>query len=58
MAFIFLFAPHLLTPVLQVIIRALSTLVIKQAGLTHAQALGIVKGSPSIKQAPECPHTF
>ena len=36
----YLFAthPHLLTPVLQVIIRALSTFLIKQAGLIHAQA--------------------
>ena len=30
--------PQLLSPVLQVIHRALSTFVIKQAGLTHAQA--------------------
>ncbi len=36
----YLFAthPHLLSPVLQVIHRALSTFVITQAGLTHAQA--------------------
>ncbi len=30
--------PHLLSPVLQVITRAISTLVIKRAGFTHAQA--------------------
>ena len=30
--------PHLLSPVLQVIIRVISTFLIKQAGLTHAQA--------------------
>ena len=30
--------PHLLSPVLQVITRAISTFLIKQAGLTQAQA--------------------
>jgi hypothetical protein len=36
----YLFAthPHLLSPVLQVITRAISTLLIKQAGLTRTQA--------------------
>ncbi len=30
--------PHLLSPVLQVITRAISTFLIKRAGFTHAQA--------------------